>query len=141
VTVRAAVFASGRGSNFQVLAERAGRGGPWEVRLLVTDKEDAGALDRAEALGVPSRVVPVADRSPDQVGRDLLAALDEPRIDFVLLAGYMRLVPPAVVRAPARVPRDRSRPEEPRCRCGRAPSVWLSRRRPRLRRSARQARS
>jgi phosphoribosylglycinamide formyltransferase 1 len=99
---RAAVFASGSGSNFQVLTEsaREGRGERiWEVALLITDKEGVEALDRAEALGVPSRVVPVGGRPLDDVGRELLAALEGARIDLVLLAGYLRLVPPEVVRA------------------------------------------
>jgi phosphoribosylglycinamide formyltransferase 1 len=100
--LRAAVFASGSGSNFQVLTEAAREGDgavPWEVALLVTDKEGIGALDRAERLGVPARVVPVGGRPLDEVGRELLAALEEARIDLVLLAGYLRLVPPEVVRA------------------------------------------
>ena len=115
MTLRAAVFASGSGSNFQVLTERArgmgtGRAAgapgpsgppvpPWEVALLVSDKDDARALERARTLEVPSRVVPVAGRSLDEVGRELLVALDEAEVDLILLAGYLRLVPPGVVRA------------------------------------------
>jgi phosphoribosylglycinamide formyltransferase 1 len=123
VTLRAAVFASGSGSNFQVLTERArgmGDGGgagagaapdgdtrgpsrdpvpPWDVALLISDKDDARALERARTLEVPSQVVPVAGRSMDEVGRELLAALNEAEVDLVLLAGYLRLVPPEVVRA------------------------------------------
>jgi phosphoribosylglycinamide formyltransferase 1 len=69
------------------------------VALLVTDKPGIGALDRAKALGVPARVVPAGGRPLEEVGGELLAALGEARIDLVLLAGYLRLVPPGVVRA------------------------------------------
>jgi phosphoribosylglycinamide formyltransferase 1 len=121
VTLRAAVFASGSGSNFQVLTERArgvgaaggsgaaGDGGargpardpvpPWEVALLISDKDDARALERARTLEVPSRVIPVVGRSLDEVGREQMAALGEAEVDLILLAGYLRLVPPDVVRA------------------------------------------
>jgi phosphoribosylglycinamide formyltransferase 1 len=100
VTLRAAVFASGSGSNFQVLAERAAGGaGVWEVALLVTHREDAGALDRARSLGIPARVVPVSGRSAGEVGSEILEALEEAEVDLVLLAGYLRLIPPELVRA------------------------------------------
>lgn len=106
MSLRAAVFASGRGSNFRVLAEHAARGNSglpeaarWEVALLVTDQEAAGALALADELGVANRVIPVRGRAPEAVAADTLAALDEARIDLVLLAGYLRLVPAPVVEA------------------------------------------
>jgi len=100
VTLRAAVFASGSGSNFQVLAERAAdRPGAWEVALLVTDRDDAGALERARSLGIPARIVPVSGRSAGEVGAEMLEALEEAEVDLVLLAGYLRLIPPDLVRA------------------------------------------
>ena len=110
MSLRAAVFASGRGSNFQVLAEYVSssrapvRGGItgrppaiWEVSLLVTDREGAPVLDRADALGIERIVVPVS-KSLEEVGRHMLDALQGARIDMVLLAGYLRLVPKTVVR-------------------------------------------
>ncbi|MDT8341081.1 MAG: phosphoribosylglycinamide formyltransferase [Longimicrobiales bacterium] len=96
----AAVFASGSGSNFQSLldAERAGGADhAWRTVLLVSDRGGIGALERAERAGVPTRVVPVKDRDPDEVGREMVTALAAAGVDVVFLAGYLRLVPAAVV--------------------------------------------
>lgn len=102
LTLRAAVFASGRGSNFESLARHAGEG--WEVVLLVTDRDDVGAVERARVLGVPHRAVPIPDRSPDEIAADMLALLREAEIDLILLAGYLRLIPASVVEAfPGRI--------------------------------------
>ncbi len=96
-----AVFVSGGGTNLQALLD-AFAAPPAahvaRVRLVVSDRPDAGALRRARDAGVPDVVVPVAGRPVDEVAADLLRALDAARIDIVALAGYLRLVPPAVVR-------------------------------------------
>jgi phosphoribosylglycinamide formyltransferase 1 len=99
VKERLAVFASGGGSNLQSLLDRFQHHDRIEVALVVSDREDAGALRRAEAAGVPARVIAVRGRSPDDVAGDTLRALDEHRVRWIALAGYLRLVPPAVVRA------------------------------------------
>ena len=113
MTLRAAVFASGRGTNFEVLAD-AGAGreasdsptkGKWvrrgrprsrEVVLLVTDRAQAQAMDRAQERGIPAVVVS-PDEDPSTFGSRLLARLSEEGVDIVLLAGYLRLVPSEVV--------------------------------------------
>jgi phosphoribosylglycinamide formyltransferase 1 len=97
LSLRAAVFASGRGSNFRVLADH--RSAEWDVTLLVCNRPDAGALGLAEERRIPSRVISVEGRSPDQVATETLGELAAAKIDFVLLAGYLKLVPPAVVEA------------------------------------------
>lgn len=95
MTLRAAVFASGRGSNFQVLAEHPSA--LWEVTLLVTDRPQAQARDRAHRLEVDDLVI-APEGAPDTLAARTLSALEEARIDLVLLAGYLRLVPAEVVR-------------------------------------------
>lgn len=97
MSLRAAVFASGRGSNFRVLADHGSA--EWDVTLLVCNRRDAGALGLAEERGIPSRVISVEGRSPDQVAAETLRELTGARIDLVLLAGYLKLIPPAVVEA------------------------------------------
>ena len=101
MTLRAAVLASGRGTNFEVLADHAAGREPaeWEVSLLLSDREDAGALERARVRAIPTAVVRVADRAAAEVARELLAHLQGARVDLVLLAGYLRLVPAPVVEA------------------------------------------
>lgn len=96
---RVAVFASGGGTNLQALLDHfggAGRGG--RVALVVSDRTEAGALERAERAGVATRVVPVAGRPEEEVVRETVDALEAAGIDAVALAGYLRLVPAEVVR-------------------------------------------
>jgi phosphoribosylglycinamide formyltransferase-1 len=97
--LRAAVFASGSGSNFQALldAEVAGDAS-WRTVLLVSDREGIGAMDRAAGGGVATRVIPVAGREADRVASDTLEALEQAGVEAVFLAGYLRLVPTPVVR-------------------------------------------
>jgi formyltetrahydrofolate-dependent phosphoribosylglycinamide formyltransferase len=101
VSVRIAVFASGGGTNLQSLLDRFGgvESEPAWVALVVSDRADAGALDRAKRAGVETRVIPVAGREPGDVARETLAVLEAARIDLVVLAGYLRLIPAEVVRA------------------------------------------
>lgn len=95
----AAVFASGGGSNLQSLLDhRAATEPPWRVALVVTNRE-AGVLARARASHVPSVTIPTKDRDPDVVAEETLSVLSEHRVDLVFLAGYLRLLPPAVVLA------------------------------------------
>jgi len=97
---RIAVFASGGGSNLQALIDHfnAEREGLARVALVISDRESAGALDRARNAGIPTRVLIARGRSTEDVAGDTLQALDEGRIDIVALAGYLRLVPEDVVR-------------------------------------------
>jgi phosphoribosylglycinamide formyltransferase-1 len=97
--IRAAVFASGSGSNLQSLLDAEARGAPWSVRLLVSDREEAGALNRASAAGVDTRVVRPSGREAEAVGAEMLQALEDAAVQVVFLAGYLRLVPAAVVTA------------------------------------------
>ncbi len=105
---RVAVLASGRGSNLGALlaAEAGGRLGA-SVALVVSDRADAAALDRARAAGRPAVAIdagaPASRVSPD-AERRLLALFADHRIDLVALAGFMRIVGPAVLGAfPERV--------------------------------------
>lgn len=95
--VPVAVFASGSGTNLQSLLDREGSS-PYGIRVVVSDRPEAGALERAEKAGRRREVIPVTDRPVDEVGAETLALLEEEEIRAVFLAGYLRLVPPAVVR-------------------------------------------
>ena len=102
MTLRAAVFASGGGTNFQALLDHQRPGGSWKIVLLLTDRAESGALARATHAGVPGAVVPTKGRALDDVGAQMLEILEAHAVDVILLAGYLKLVPPAVV---ARYPR------------------------------------
>ncbi len=99
MSVTAAVFASGGGSNFQSLLDRQTVESPGRIILLITDRPEAGALKRAEAAGVATRVIPVRGRALEEVGEETLSVLEEISVQVILLAGYLRLIPPSVVRA------------------------------------------
>jgi phosphoribosylglycinamide formyltransferase-1 len=103
VSVRIAVFASGSGTNLQSLLDHFGGPGGRatslaEIALVVADRPDAGALDRARAGGAETSVIQVQGRAVDDVARDTLQALGAARVELIALAGYLRLVPTEVVR-------------------------------------------
>jgi phosphoribosylglycinamide formyltransferase-1 len=91
--MKVAVLASGTGTNLQALLDQVhGRDGI-EVVAVASDKPGAGALERAGAAGVPSRVFPAAEYE-DRAARDRAMAdwLAEQGADLVVLAGYMQLL-------------------------------------------------
>jgi len=93
--IRAAVFASGNGSNFQALAEAGKKGalGPVEIALMVTDQEKAPVRDRARRAGIKELFIdPVSCASPRAYEQALTAVLERERIELILLAGYMRIL-------------------------------------------------
>lgn len=94
--LKVAVFASGGGTNVQALLDHRPPRPLWRIALLVANRE-AGAVARAQAAGVPVRVIPTRDRSDADVGAETLAALEEHGIDVILLAGYLRRIPSVVV--------------------------------------------
>lgn len=93
MTMRLAVAISGRGSNLAALlaALPAGGGGAAEVALVLSNRAAAG-LELARERGIPALVL--ADPAD---GREWLDALAAHRADLIVLAGYLKLVPPEVV--------------------------------------------
>jgi phosphoribosylglycinamide formyltransferase-1 len=90
MTARVAVFASGSGSNFEVLVLRARA---YEVAALVCDRPGARVLQRAQQLGVPAVVYDVSTfATRQQYERAVCAQLHALRVDYICLAGYMRLI-------------------------------------------------
>jgi phosphoribosylglycinamide formyltransferase-1 len=92
------VLASGYGTNLQALLDDPVTR-PW-IALVVSDRDSAVALARAEAHGVATAIVDPA-RSADRPSFDaeLLRVLRDADVGFVVLAGYLRLLGPEVVRA------------------------------------------
>lgn len=100
--MRLAVFASGNGSNFEaiVTAIREGKLRGAEVSLLVCDKPGAYVLERAKRLGIDSFVFdPKAYAEKALFEREIVARLQQCQIDFIVLAGYMRLVGDVLLQA------------------------------------------
>lgn len=94
MTMRIAVAISGRGSNLEALLRALQPGAPAEIVLVVSDRASAGGLAHARRREVPAVVLPdPADAAA------WLELLQEHRIDLVVLAGYLKLIPAPVVGA------------------------------------------
>ena len=98
--LRLAVFASGGGTNLQALLDsfQNRSDSPIRVVLVVSDQPQAGALERARQANVENVVIPVAGRPADFVARETLAVLESADVDLIALAGYLRLIPPVIVK-------------------------------------------
>ncbi|HEV8449605.1 MAG TPA: phosphoribosylglycinamide formyltransferase [Gemmatimonadaceae bacterium] len=97
MTSRIAVLASGGGSNLQAILDhfdalgdrRAG-----SVVVVGSHRSTAGVLERAERRAIPSMVIsPEARGSTDSIDR----LIDEYRVDFIVLAGYLKMIPADIV--------------------------------------------
>jgi phosphoribosylglycinamide formyltransferase-1 len=98
---RIAVLLSGRGSNFEALAESAaaGRIPNAEVAIVVSNREGAPGIQRAEVRGIKTQVIPSKGLEREAYDRQVVAVLNENRVDLICLAGYMRLLSPFFVAA------------------------------------------
>ncbi len=93
--VKIAVLVSGGGTNLQAIldAQASGALHSGEVRLVISNRPDAYALQRAEKAGVPTRVVVRgAQGSREAFEAGLLAALEEFDIHLIVLAGFMAIL-------------------------------------------------
>jgi phosphoribosylglycinamide formyltransferase 1 len=91
---RLAVLLSGRGSNFEALADACDRGEiPARIVLAASDVAEAGGLRKARDRGIPSKVIGAGEK-PTRAGREaeLSEALAEARPDLICLAGFMRIL-------------------------------------------------
>ena len=96
-----AVFASGNGSNFQALLDAVHNGNlQAEVSLLVCDRPGAFVIDRAKNAEVPVFVFqPKEFLDKDEYESQILALLKERKIEWIILAGYMRLIGQTLLQA------------------------------------------
>ena len=101
MTKRIGVLLSGRGSNFEALADSisAGRIPNAEIALVLSNRDGAPGIDRAKARGLATRVIPSKGLEREAYDRQVVAALREANIDLICLAGYMRLLSPYFVAA------------------------------------------
>jgi phosphoribosylglycinamide formyltransferase-1 len=98
---RIGVLLSGRGSNFEALAESvaAGRIPNAEIALVVSNRENAPGIERARRRGIEARVIPSKGLEREAYDKLVAAALNEKKVELVCLAGYMRLLSPYFVAA------------------------------------------
>lgn len=101
MTKRIGILLSGRGSNFEALADSvaAGRIPDAEIAIVISHREGAPGIERARARGIDARVIPSKGLEREAYDRHVVAALQEKKVDLVCLAGYMRLLSPYFVQA------------------------------------------
>ncbi len=93
MSYRVAVCVSGSGSNLQALLDRLQGAAPARVVLVLSNRADAGGLERARAAGVPAEVF-----SDPSDASEWITRLGRRDVDLLVLAGYLKLVPPGVVQ-------------------------------------------
>ncbi|WEG19005.1 phosphoribosylglycinamide formyltransferase [Alkalihalophilus pseudofirmus] len=98
---RIAVFASGNGTNAQAIIDQAKSGVlECEVVLVVSDKPDAFALTRAKNAGIDTFSFKPSDfKNKKSYESELVKKLKEKNVQFIALAGYMRLIGPTLLKA------------------------------------------
>ncbi|CAL0323378.1 unnamed protein product [Lupinus luteus] len=104
ITVRRkklAVFVSGGGSNFRSIHEASLKGSiHGDIVVLVTNKTDCGGAEYARNHGIPVILFPKnKDESDGLSPSDLVNTLRRFEVDFILLAGYLKLIPVELIRA------------------------------------------
>src|SRR6202171_4206211 len=98
---RIGVLLSGRGSNFEALADSvaAGRVPGAEIAVVVSNREGAPGIDKAQERKIAARVIPSKGLEREVYDKQVVAVLSEHKVDLVCLAGYMRLLSPFFVAA------------------------------------------
>jgi len=100
---RLGVLGSGKGSNFVAIADAIAAGKvPAQVALVLSDVENAGILEHARQRNIPARfIAPGKFRTKldDEAERAYVSALQQARVDLVVLAGFMRVLKGEFLRA------------------------------------------
>lgn len=91
-----AVFTSGNGSNFQAIAEHI-TGTKHNIACMICDRKNAYSFERAKNLNIKSYYVSYVGRSKKEAEEEILSILEEEKVDFIALAGFMRLLSPFLV--------------------------------------------
>lgn len=93
---RLAIFASGTGSNARRIIEYFQPNPEVQVALIVSNKKEAKVLELAAEYEIPSVLL---NRSSFYESEDVLRDLSRHEIDFIILAGFLWLIPPYLIRA------------------------------------------
>src|SRR5271169_5340136 len=94
------ILLSGRGSNFVAIADSidAGRIADARIAVVISNKADAPGIATARQRGLNALVIPSKGRAREEHDREVVAVLQQHRVDLVCLAGYMRLLSPWFVQ-------------------------------------------
>jgi len=94
------VLVSGGGTNLQALIDAAAAPDyPAQIAVVLSNRRDAGGLDRARAAGLPAQWIPHREKSREDFDAELVAVLQSHGCQWVCLAGFMRLLTPVFLDA------------------------------------------
>jgi len=98
---RLGILLSGRGSNFLAIAAaiRAGRLKGVEIAVVISNVAEAGGIEAAQELGLPTAVFVSKGRKRAEHDADVIGCLRAHQVNLVCLAGYMRLLSPDFIAA------------------------------------------
>jgi phosphoribosylglycinamide formyltransferase-1 len=94
------VLASGRGTNLQAIIEAIEEGKiEGRISIVVSDIPDAYALKRAKQYNIDTRYINFKEfKDREDYDKEIIKALEEKKIDLVVLAGYMRIISPYFIK-------------------------------------------
>lgn len=94
------ILLSGRGSNFEAIAKNVALGEIPNARIaiVISNRADAGGIETARKLSLETLVIPSKGKDREDHDREVVAALQQHKVDLVCLAGYMRLLSPWFVK-------------------------------------------
>lgn len=97
---RLAILLSGRGSNFEAIADNIASGRLHaEIAIVISNREQAAGLASARARGIPAVCIPSKGQDRAIYDRQLLAELQKYSVDLVCLAGFLRLLTPEFIHS------------------------------------------
>src|SRR6202451_469036 len=94
------ILLSGRGSNFVAIADSidGGRIADARIAVVISNQADVPGITTAQRRGFEALVIPSKGKPREEHDREIVAALKQHKVDFVCLAGYMRLLSPWFVQ-------------------------------------------
>ena len=94
------ILLSGRGSNFEAIADsvQAGRLAA-EIAIVISNRADAPGLETARRRGLNAKLIVSKGRTREDHDAEVVRTLNEAQVELVCLAGYMRLLSPEFIRA------------------------------------------
>jgi phosphoribosylglycinamide formyltransferase 1 len=93
------ILLSGRGSNFEAIADNVAAGKiPARIAVVISNRADAGGIESAKRRGLSALVIPSKGVPREEHDRQVVNALREAKVDLICLAGYMRLLSPWFVQ-------------------------------------------
>jgi phosphoribosylglycinamide formyltransferase 1 len=94
------ILLSGRGSNFEAIARNIASKKIRDARIaiVISNRTDARGIETAKELGLDTLVIPSKGKQREEHDQEVVAALELHKVDFVCLAGYMRLLSPWFVK-------------------------------------------